>query len=790
LLYAFCTASFDCAINGPIIILVNMSQFDRPPLTAPTAAQWASRQVHDHNPVHLCGCIQGHGWLLALTLEDWRIVRSSQNLAAVLGQPIETILGQPLTLLLSAAQITSLQTQLRAAPDRLIHQCLTLDLPDCPITADCLIHQTDREVIFELEPSELPQADHLMAQHDQLNQAIAHLRSIPDLTTFLHESAVAVSQMIGFDHVMVYRFDAQQAGQVIAEVTAPGVPSYLGLHFPEADIPRSVRALYQRGLQRFSPNIHAPMLAIVDAGDLPPLDLSRSGLRGVDPCCISYYRNIDVSAFFVIALIKDHQLWGLITCQHTTPKPLSYSLRSHCHLLGQFIGVELSHKVSQDEILYVNQLSHTLSEFVASISQAENFKQALVEPQPRLGQLVGAQGAAVCLDGDITLVGATPTIDQVEALLQWSDSATQTNLFHTAHLAAHYPPAQGFKAVASGLLLLKISQVRRYAILWFRPEVAQTITWAGNPADHFAENADGSLSMCPRASFAAWQEIVEATALPWQQAELDNALDLRNAIIGIVLNRADELAQINLELERSNQELASFAYAASHDLKEPLRGIHNFSNLLLRRYGDVLDATGVHRLQTVVRLAQRMDLLVDTLLQFARLGQAELTLEPTDLNAVVQKVVEMLQVSRTDTNAAAAIRIDRPLPTIASDAVLISEVFANLLSNALKYNDQPQPVIEVGYYDATERSGLDLPIAVQQKPDALIFYVRDNGIGIHDRHFQNIFRLFKRLHERDAYGGGAGAGLTITKKIVERHHGWIWVESTPAAGAVFYFVLS
>jgi two-component system, chemotaxis family, sensor kinase Cph1 len=774
-----------------------MTQFDRPALSVPTAAQLASRQAHDHNPVHLCGFIQGHGGLLALNPADWRIVRVSQNLETVLGQPIAAILGQPLSVLLPESQVTAFQAQLQAAPDRVIHAVSTLGLPDRPMAFDCLIHQTDREIIFELEPSELMQADRLMAQHDQLSQVIAHLRSMPDLTTFLHESAVAVSQMIGFDHVMVYRFDAQQAGQVIAEVVAPGISAYLGLHFPEADIPRSVRALYQRGLPRFSPDVHAPAAAIVDAGDLPSLDLSRSGLRGIDPCCVNYYRNINVSAFLAIPLIKDQALWGLITCHHTTPQPLSYSLRSHCNLLGQFIAAALSNKVSQDELLYVSQLSSTLSEFVASISQAENLKQALVDPQPRLGQLVGAQGAAVCLDGEITLVGATPTIDQVAALMQWSDATVTTNLFHTAHLSADYPAAAEFKAVGSGLIVLRISAVRRYAILWFRPEVAQTITWAGDPADHFVENADGCLIMCPRASFAAWQEIVEATALPWQQAELDNALDLRNAIIGIVLNRADELAQINLELERSNlelersnQELASFAYAASHDLKEPLRGIHNFSNLLLRRYGDVLDATGVHRLQTVVRLAQRMDLLVDTLLQFARLGQAELTLEPTDLNAVVQKVVEMLQVSRTDTNAAAAIRIDRPLPTIATDAVLISEVFANLLSNALKYNDQPQPVIEVGYYDATERSGLDLPIAVQQKPDALIFYVRDNGIGIHDRHFQNIFRLFKRLHERDAYGGGAGAGLTITKKIVERHHGWIWVESTPAAGAVFYFVLS
>lgn len=739
-------------------------------------------QQHDDHPVHLCGVIQPHGVLLALHPSDWTIQRVSQNIAFLFDREPADLLGQPLATLLQNEQVAQLQ-QTDALQG---HVSFRLEGIAQPVTVDCLLHQTDQEIVVELEPRAIQSMGPSAEQHMQLGNAIARLHQINDFETFLHSAAAEMAQMTGFDHVMVYQFDEQRAGQVVAEVAKPGVASYLGLWFPATDIPRQVRALYQRGIHRFSPDLNAPSVRIV-AGDEPtePLDLSLSVLRGIDPCCISYYQNINVSAFLVVALIKDQQLWGLMTCHNTAPKPLPYWVRSDCSALGQFVAAELGNKITREELGYVTQLSATLSDFIASITHAKNLKQALITPQERLLSMVSAQGAAVYFEGEITLLGQTPSLEQVEALVQWSSTAVDTNLFQTQMLSRSFPPAAEYPEVASGLLLLKISQVRRYFILWFRPEVLQNITWAGAPADNLQRTSDGELILCPRASFEAWQETVQATSLPWRQAELDIALDLRGAIVGIVLNRADELAKINIELERSNQELASFAYAASHDLKEPLRGIHNFSNLLLRRYGDVLDESGINRLNTLVRLAQRMDQLIESLLQLARLGQAELTLAPTDLNVLVQKTLEVLRASRGDAIANAHIQTHK-LPTFECDAALMSEVFMNLLSNALKYTEQDHPKIEIGSLSAAE---VDLPDDVSATTQPVL-YVRDNGIGIKERHLQNIFRLFKRLHERDAYGGGAGAGLTITKKIIERHQGHIWVTSTPGKGTTFYFVLT
>lgn len=242
-----------------------------------------------------------------------------------------------------------------------------------------------------------------------------------------------------------------------------------------------------------------------------------------------------------------------------------------------------------------------------------------------------------------------------------------------------------------------------------------------------------------------------------------------------VEERTHELQAANAELQQSNRELDDFAYIASHDLKEPLRGIHNYSMFLLEDYADKLDADGRAKLETLMRLTRRMEVLIDSLLQYSRLGRIDLTMEQVDLNEVVAEVLENLDVNLKAEQA--EVSVPRPLPAVVCDRVQVGEIFHNLIVNGVKYNDRARKQVEIGYQDG---AGGEAPV----------FYVRDNGIGIPDRHYDAIFRIFKRLHARDRYGGGTGAGLTIVKKIVERHNGRIWVESVPGEGTTFCFTLA
>jgi two-component system, chemotaxis family, sensor kinase Cph1 len=293
------------------------------------------------------------------------------------------------------------------------------------------------------------------------------------------------------------------------------------------------------------------------------------------------------------------------------------------------------------------------------------------------------------------------------------------------------------------------------------------------------------LRITPRKSFDLWKETVEFTALPWKDCEIEAALELRSRIIGIVLQKADELALINTELERSNIELDSFAYVASHDLKEPLRGIHNYSTFLIEDYGDRLGADGTEKLDTLIRLTQRMENLINSLLDYSRCGREELSFQPVDLAELIKVVIETIKISRP---APVEFQIPRPLPMIEGDRTYITELFTNLISNAIEYNDRDRKKIEIGYILPSEVDR-QLPESLKLKPAQIIFFVKDNGIGIRAKHLETIFKIFKRLHPVNKYGGGTGAGLTIARKIVERHGGQITVESTVGVGSTFYFTL-
>jgi two-component system, chemotaxis family, sensor kinase Cph1 len=181
-----------------------------------------------------------------------------------------------------------------------------------------------------------------------------------------------------------------------------------------------------------------------------------------------------------------------------------------------------------------------------------------------------------------------------------------------------------------------------------------------------------------------------------------------------------------------------------------------------------------------------MDSLLDSLLHFSRVGRAALDLENVDLNEVVEEALEIVAARRQETPT--DIVILRRLPTTSCDRMRVREVFANLIVNALKYNDKPRRRVEIGYLAAGEPG--DLVNAPQESLGETIFYVRDNGIGIEHRHFDRIFKMFKRLHGREGYGGGSGAGLTIVQKLVTQHKGCIWVNSTVGIGSTLYFTLS
>lgn len=735
----------------------------------------------DREPIHVPNAIQPHGLLLILSETDFRILGVSQNTQSLLGIAAAALIERPLAEFVDRDTIDAMIGCLQKQFENTNPLPITVTVEGSAATCfNGILHRTpSKEVILELEPMDSRLKHDFFHFYRQVKDTLAKIQTAHSLSELCNLIVREVKTITGFDRVMVYRFDPRGDGTVIAEEKEPALTeSFLGLHYPDTDIPKQAKYLYTLNWLRLIPDVNytpAPILHGTGGHSDEPsgsLDMSYSLLRSVSPIHLEYLKNMGVTASMSISLLHNQQLWGLIACHHCEPKFVPYEIRTVCEFLGQLMSTEIGTKEANEDLDYQLRLKDIQRNLIEQLTGTQGLVTELSVAPERLMNLTGAKGVAVCEGDHIVLLGQTPEREDVLSLLPWLGDRFKRDVFHTNRLSSLYPPAANYQDCASGLLAMAISKIQHRYILWFRPEMIQTVTWAGNPNKPRHIEDDGSLTIFPRKSFEAWQEIVQGQSAPWLSCELNSVVELRQAIVDIVLRQADELAHVNLELERSNTELDSFAYIASHDLKEPLRGIHNYATFLLEDYGEILREDGADKLNTLVRLTKRMELLIESLLKFSRLGRQELQMRPIDLNQLLIEVSEVFQMNPQWEGC--SIDISESLPLVLGDRVLLAEVLMNLISNGFKYNKQAHKRVEIGW---------EQPSHGENNFVTLSF--RDNGIGIREKHLDSVFRIFKRLHAADRYGGGTGAGLTIVKKIVERHGGAIAVQSVYGEGTTF-----
>jgi two-component system, chemotaxis family, sensor kinase Cph1 len=757
-------------------------------LTQPELAQSDLSLTNcDREPIHIPSAIQSHGVFLTFAEADLIILQISQNSAELLGQTPEALLGQPLAVLMLPSDIEAVQSCLQAEFDSVNPLRLLLSVDEEPQPFEGIVHRSDGVVVLELEPAIDPQPVSFFDFYRSVKLPVNHLQRTQSLAELTQQAVNIIRDITGFDRVMVYRFHADSSGHVIAENKCDEVESFLGLHYPATDIPQQAKELYRLNLLRIVPDASSDRVALqpeLNPVTGKPIDMSLSVLRSVSPLHTEYLANMGVRASMSISLLRDGQLWGLIACHHSSPRRLSYETRTICEFLGQVISFEVGAKADAEDLGHRMQIQAVHARFVNTIANCPNLSDGLTQNSQDLMNLVGATGVVLCEKNKILAFGNTPPESTIADLMTWVKAqAGEDAIYSTNTLVTDYPAFLPYKDFASGLLALRISRIQETDLLWFRPEIIQTIDWGGDP-NKVVNDANSRIT--PRKSFALWKETVQLTSLPWQTYEIGAALELRSRIIGIVLQKADDLALLNAELERSNIELDSFAYVASHDLKEPLRGIHNYSTFLIEDYADKLGDAGAQKLTTLMRLTQRMEDLINSLLHYSQFGRAELQFQPVDLGEIVESVLDIIRISQPSSTD---FRIPRPLPIVQCDRTQVNELFSNLISNAIKYNNQTEKWVEIGYIAPDEQLSTLLPPSMNLNPAQTVFFIKDNGIGIRVQHLETIFKIFKRLHAQGAYGDGTGAGLTIVKKIVERHSGNIVVESTVGEGSTFYFTL-
>ncbi|MCG6113939.1 MAG: ATP-binding protein [Mesorhizobium sp.] len=742
----------------------------------------------DTEPIHLIGAVQPHGALLAVRAESLLVEYASVNIEAFLGSAAADCIGRPLAELIGVDNVEALSGRALEPirPDILKPWFLDVGTSESPRQLECFPHRRDDMIILEFVPHEAGPA--LIWEEDLLRQRIISELIRPDTVSELARiGAQIVREVTGFDRVMIYRFAADKHGEVIAESTSRE-DSFLGQHYPASDIPDPARRHFALNVIRSIPDINAvpsPILTrgggVADAEHRAPLDLTYSKLRAVAPVHIEYLNNMGVGASMSISLTSNDDLWGLVACHHYGPLHLPWSRFRFCELLGGTISALLQSLENTVQLRQSIGAERTAFEIESRFRSGQSLADIVGDHAGELMHHAGAQGMVLRLGGRQFEFGRVPRkVPDFSAL----SNESQEGIVAMDHLpgAVEMDP-EDWNAV-SGAALLELSQDREDHLILFREEFAHTVKWAGKPDKLEQTDAQGTVRLSPRGSFALWREERRGRSKPFSEADREALRIIRRALFALnslLRERAAVAAQKEAEAEEARlrmmvleasrkSSLGELASALAHELNQPLTAVTNYINACrqeLKNYGIEVPEQVTGLIDNAVSESARAADLMRRLRNF--IAEGELVKEEVELAQIIQQGVKLALDSSGGPRPEIVLAIDPGLSPIWADRVQIGQVILNLVRNSL-------PAMR----DSRERK---LTISAEKAGDMVEVAIRDTGHGVPRELADSLFEPFHA-----STTSGMGVGLSLCRTIVEAHGGRIWSRPRDH-GAEFVFTL-
>ncbi|WP_336924130.1 SpoIIE family protein phosphatase [Aquipuribacter sp. SD81] len=509
-------------------------------------------------PIHVPGAIQPHGWLLTVD-EQQRVLHASANVtdlgaggpAEVLGRPLADVLGT------TAAEILAGHVQvfsdLRERNPLLLH----LQTPRGLVTADAVLHrpaaadgQLSPLVVVELEAAHGARPFSFSNTYQAVRGSVEALNRARSTEELYEVAAREVRDLTGFDRVMVYRFDPDHNGEVVAEALRDDLEPFLGLHYPASDIPPQARRLYELNWVRIIADVAytpVPLLALPGAPD--PLDLSYSTLRSVSPVHVEYLRNMGVRASMSLSLLQDGRLWGLVACHHYSgPHLPPYGVRAAAEFLASTLSLRLVDRVTEEGLGDRLASEQALVQLVSMLAEDERPLADTLTDEHGVCAVVDADGALADVEGVRRTCGEVADDLDVDALRAWL-AADGRDVVSLRSLQEEAPGLVTALPGVAGLLALVLEDGQ--LVVWLRGELVRTVTWGGDPGEKVVTHEAGSTRIGPRRSFAHWQEVVRGRAATWEERDLLAADRLRGAVVKTLYRRARQQVRTAEDVQRS-----------------------------------------------------------------------------------------------------------------------------------------------------------------------------------------------------------------------------------------------
>ncbi|WP_439864101.1 ATP-binding protein [Pseudomonas antarctica] len=722
-------------------------------------------------PIRFPGAIQPHGVLMTLSEPELNIVQISANVATLFNRAPEALLGQPLHTLIGVEPAKAVQS--------MAENNVFFDAPPLHVTLngadfEGLLHRHQNALVLEFEPrldDFKPRA--LNGRTSDLGKMLQRLQSAKTLQALYEISVNEIQAITGYDRVLIYRFEDEGHGQVIAEASAPSMELFNGLFFPASDIPEQARELYRTNWLRIIPNAAyepVPLLPKMRPDTDQPLDLSFATLRSVSPIHCQYMQNMGVLSSMSISLMKGDKLWGLISCGNREPLLVPSELRSTCQTIGQVLSLQ----ISAMEALELSRQRDEKVETLALLDQAmkacdENVFEGLAQHPQWLMDLAVSGGVAIIEDKQLHRYGNCPEPSQIRALHKWL-MQTGEPVFSSHNLASVYPPAAEYQQVASGVLAMSLPKPVDNGVLWFRPEVKENINWSGNPNKPLdLENFDAGMRLRPRTSFEIWKVEMAGISTKWSHGDLFAANDLRRSAL------ENDLARQVLREQQAVRARDELVAVVSHDLRNPMTVISMLCGMMQKAFS----SEGPHTsrrissaIDTMQQAAGRMNVLLEDLLDTSKIEAGRYVVKPVqlDVSQMFEEAYSLLTPLAMEKGIDLSFNAEPGLK-INADPERLFQVLSNLIGNAIKF---------------TPRQG-NIGISAMSNAEEIVFSVRDSGEGIAPEHLPHVFDRYWTQNENNPTG--SGLGLYITQGIVQAHGGRIEAQSEVGRGSEFRFTV-
>ena len=625
-----------------------------------------------------------------------------------------------------------------------------------------VVYDSGHNYVVELEPATEFRDTYSAEQFIKLYaMSIApRFKEMTSLREMAQEMVSTIRYLTNMDRVVLYKFNDDYSGKVIAEAKADDMDSYQDLYFPASDIPAQARALYKTNWVRLTPDTELPPARLVpstEASGREPLDLTRSLLRTFSPIHLQYIRNQGLRASFSISLVTDGELYGLISCHHREPSYIPQDVRLQCENLSQLFSWHLLAK--EEEIAKHKKYAtdEAVDAMLDRIGPANPISRVVKSGEKAFLEALNSSGFVYYSQYETITLGSTLPIELIKEI--FSKASSQGGFPYTNDaLYDDYPEARQYGI--AGIMIIPLFEKKQYFTAWFRKETHRVQKWIG-AEDEKSEDAPKAQRLKPRASFTIHTRTIKGRSTSFDKADVDTANRLNRMFLVYALDVQERMHISIQELEKQDNYRNEFLATLAHELRNPLGPIMSGASIL-----ETVDDDKTRKRVTAIinRQAEYMSKLINDLMDVSRItrGKVKLEFEKLSIQDVLSDSLEIVDQQVKAKKHNITVNYLEKDVTVYGDKARLSQIFSNIIHNAAKYTSEQGRIT----------------VDIREEGVMVVVAVKDNGMGIPEDRLKDVFNMFTQIEAHSTHTkGGLGIGLTLVSKLVMLHHGDVSVMS-------------